>query len=441
MIEQIRLLHLNDLHSHFEHYPKVKRFFERACPDEIETIRLDIGDNVDKSHPLTAATSGRANVHLMNRLQLDFATIGNNEGIGLSKAEMNKLYDEADFQVLLGNLEDGTGQPAWASPYAIYKTKAGTKIAFLAYTFPYYLTYQPNGWQVLDPLTCLERDLTREEVAEADLIVLLSHLGLPYDEKIAERFDQIDLIIGSHTHHLLEEGAVVNGTYLAAAGRYGEYVGQIDLNLKDGQIDQIEILAHKTSHLPSLPEDEIWIEEQVKRGFDLLSEDKICQFDHDLTLEASADLTMKAMKSYAQAPFCIINSGLIVEPFTKDLTMAELQRSLPHQMRLVRLEVTLDELAEICQEVFGKEELLRSQQIKGMGFRGKIFGNVLTSGFTYKNGKIVYNDKVIRKSDRYSLVLVDQYYFASYFETIKSKKAELLFPELLRELVADDLRQ
>ena len=48
-----------------------------------------------------------------------------------------------------------------AKPYLIHKTKAGTNIAFLAYTFPYYITYAPNGWQVLEPMARLEEDLAR----------------------------------------------------------------------------------------------------------------------------------------------------------------------------------------------------------------------------------------------------------------------------------------
>ena len=37
---------------------------------------------------------------------------------------------------------------------------------------------------------------------------------------------------------------------------------------------------------------------------------------------------------------------------------------------------------------------------------------------------------------KFSLVLVDQYYFASYFPTVKEKEVTLPFPDLLRGLVA-----
>ncbi len=52
---------------------------------------------------------------------------------------------------------------------------------------------------------------------------------------------------------------------------------------------------------------------------------------------------------------------------------------------------------------------------------------VLHSGFDYKNGKIVYNEKDIDAKEEVILVIVDQYYFASYFECLKTKKVDLLF--------------
>ncbi|KYJ76614.1 hypothetical protein NA30_06500 [Streptococcus iniae] len=59
----------------------------------------------------------------------------------------------------------------------------------------------------------------------------------------------------------------------------------------------------------------------------------------------------------------------------------------------------------------------------------------MTRGFEYKNGKIVYNRRVIGKSDAMKVVVVDQYYFASYFSRLKEMQVELLFPELLREVL------
>lgn len=440
MTEKLTILHLNDLHSHFESYPKIKRYLQEFPKSDEEVIRVDVGDNIDRWHPMTDITKGRFNVQLMNELKIDFATIGNNEGIGLAKNWLNHVYQDADFKVILGNLEDENGRPDWAEPYQIYETKAGTRIAFLAYTFPYYLTYKPGGWTVLDPMACLKRDVEIPEVKNADFRILLSHLGLPVDEKITAAVPEIDLIIGAHTHHVFEDGACLNGTYMAAAGKYGQFVGEINLTFENHELEDITIHAHETSHMASKPGDKEWIEKVVSDGRSLLRKESVKEFDTELTLEQSCQLVMDAMKDYARADVAMINSGLVVEAFGREVTKDTLHHSLPHQMRLARLEVTTSELEEICQDVYSQAELLAKQQIRGMGFRGKEFGTVLTSGFDYKNGKIVYNEKVTNKKDTVSLILVDQYYFARYFESIKSHQAELLFPELLRELVEDYLK-
>ena len=86
---------------------------------------------------------------------------------------------------------------------------------------------------------------------DCDFTILLSHLGKNVDEQIAKDYDEIDLIIGAHTHHLFEHGAQVNQTLLAAAGRYGEYVGQIDLTFNENNqlVDIIKIKAEENSTL------------------------------------------------------------------------------------------------------------------------------------------------------------------------------------------------
>ena len=82
-MEQLRILHTNDLHSHFEHFPKIGRYLKKAQADQSvdDIYTFDAGDFMDRSHPLTDATEGQANIKLMNGFNYDAITIGNNEGI------------------------------------------------------------------------------------------------------------------------------------------------------------------------------------------------------------------------------------------------------------------------------------------------------------------------------------------------------------------------
>ena len=139
MSEIIHIYHTNDLHSHFTHCPRIQSLLteRREWHEEAgdACLVLDIGDHADRSHPFTEGTAGKGNVQLLNEAGYDAVTIGNNEGITLSKAELDELYDQADFSVVVANLMDLDGnQPTWASPNHIIETKNGTKIGLIAAT-------------------------------------------------------------------------------------------------------------------------------------------------------------------------------------------------------------------------------------------------------------------------------------------------------------------
>lgn len=64
---------------------------------------------------------------------------------------------------------------------------------------------------------------------EVDVVVILSHLGLSTDRRLAEQIMGIDVILGGHTHHVLEEPLVIGQTVLGAAGKFGQWLGKVVL--------------------------------------------------------------------------------------------------------------------------------------------------------------------------------------------------------------------
>lgn len=66
-------------------------------------------------HSISEATNGLGNTKLLNEALYDYVTIGNNEGITLAKEHLNRLYDDAGFEVLVANLFEKEGvRPEWA---------------------------------------------------------------------------------------------------------------------------------------------------------------------------------------------------------------------------------------------------------------------------------------------------------------------------------------
>ena len=114
-VETIHIYHTNDIHSHFDSWPKISRHLQsRRQLHRLENeacFVFDIGDHVDRSHPFTEGTAGKGNVALLNRAGYDAVTIGNNEGITMSKKALNTLYEGAEFDVIISNLSDLDGTP------------------------------------------------------------------------------------------------------------------------------------------------------------------------------------------------------------------------------------------------------------------------------------------------------------------------------------------
>src|SRR5699024_693227 len=181
-IEKLHIYYTNDLHSHFNQWPKVASYMnvnkrKRKYQDEDYWI-VDIGDHVDRVDPIAEAFMGKANVDLMNRLGYDVVTIGNNEGITLSYEDLFHLYDHANFHVVCGNLHSiDNEEPDWLQTKVIKTSRSGLKIGFIGLTAPFNAFYELLGWKISDPFEVLDRHI-KQLNQSADIVVLLSHLGI-----------------------------------------------------------------------------------------------------------------------------------------------------------------------------------------------------------------------------------------------------------------------
>lgn len=68
----------------------------------------------------------------------------------------------------------------------------------------------------------------------SDLIILLSHCGLIADKKLAQKYQDIDFIIGAHSHDTLKEPLKIGAVSILHAGSYAHYLGVLDINFNRG---------------------------------------------------------------------------------------------------------------------------------------------------------------------------------------------------------------
>nr|WP_220099767.1 bifunctional metallophosphatase/5'-nucleotidase [Enterococcus faecalis] len=448
------MFHTNDLHSHFENWPKIRRLVKAKrslYQKEGKTVvTIDLGDFSDRCHPLTEATDGRANVAIMNTLAYDLVTIGNNEGIGNSKKQLEHLYDQATFEVVLANLEDPKTQtlPDFCQAYKIMTTKEGTKLGFIGLTAPFPLTYNPNGWTIKQVEAVLPQLIT-EVAPQCDVLILLSHLGIDTDFMIAANYPEIQVILGSHTHHLFKDGEKINHVQLAAAGKYGQYMGEVHLFV-DADTKQVTSYAKiiETASLEEQATDAKEIAGYLTEGHRLLQAQQIAQIPETLSTDLRQPhvfitVALKALKEAGQTEAAVLNNGLFLADLPEGIINADqLHEALPHPMHLIKVTLKGSDMSRLIREMEKSRQFLRKFPIRGMGFRGKIFGELCYDGIRFERNSqtVFWQGKPIQPEQKYTLTTVDHFQFVPFFPTIELVgEVEFLFPDVLRTVVANYL--
>lgn len=453
-MERITILHTNDLHSHFENWPRIRRYLkttrQQVMADGATVYTFDLGDHVDRVHPVSEATNGQQNIQLMNQIGYDGVTIGNNEGLGFVRAQLDHLYDHANFPVILGNLRtpDTHELPDWAIDHRLLTTAAGTRLLVLGLTAPYHLTYPLAGWQILDVQPTLAALLHRF-AGQFDVCVLLSHLGLDVDRLLAKRFPQVTVIIGSHTHHLLPHGEHDHQSLLAAAGKFGRYIGKVELAITaDHQVKSAVASVTETATLPVADGDTAEITSLQDLGESILSEQRVA----NLPTAMEADPTgqprlvregLHAIAEYAGTQAAILNAGLFLQDLPSGVVnQNQLHQLLPHNMHVMTVTLSGYDLWRLVQEFELARLFLRRFPQKGMGFRGKIFGELNYLGLAYDavTHQVTWRGEPLSPTRQYRIAMVDHYLFIPFFPTISIVgKNQILYDDLLREVFAQYL--
>jgi len=360
---------------------------------------------------------------------------------------LDHLYDHANFPVIVGNIltEDTREQPKWALDHELFTTKAGTKLLVLGLTAPYKLTYPLAGWEPIGVNQALS-DLLAKYAEEADVCVLLSHLGLDVDRQISKRFPQVTVIIGSHTHHLLPHGEQDQHSLLAAAGKFGRYVGKIELTVTaDHTVESATAGVVETATLPEQPADQAEIDGLQTLGESILSEQRVA----DLPVAMEADPIgqprlvregLHAIAEYAGTQAAVLNAGLFLEDLPRGVVnQRQLHDLLPHNMHVMTVTLNGYDLWRLVQEFELMRLFLRRFPQKGMGFRGKIFGELNYLGIAYdaQTHQVTWRGEPLSPNRQYKLAVLDHYLFIPFFPTISIVgENHILYQDLLREVFA-----
>lgn len=240
------VLSTNDMHARIQRFPQLAAAVE-ACRDTTDWVLLvDAGDRwtgnafVDK-----VSVPGKPIIELMNRLHFDVATLGNHE-FDHGQAFLGRMLDSMEFEVVCANVFSDTSSFPHVPPYAIFR-RGGVRIGVIGAVTNYEGPGHPAGNRS-SFVGLAFPDPQAEAIKYAailrpkvDVLILLSHMGDDRDMELLGRETRFDLVIGGHTHIVLD--TLINGTLLTQTGKNLQNVGVSTIRLRGRKIQSVDFRA------------------------------------------------------------------------------------------------------------------------------------------------------------------------------------------------------
>jgi 5'-nucleotidase len=253
---RLTILHTNDTHSRIDPFPMDgsrnqgmggvagrAQLIKQIRSQEENVLLLDAGD-IFQGTPYFNIYKGEPEIKAMSAMGYDAATIGNHDFDGGMETLAMQLDRHASFPMIVCNYDfAGTPMETKYRPYKIFK-KGGLKVGVLGVGVELEGLVPENLYgrtKYLDPVQRANETAALLKAQNCDLIICLSHLGYKSgkmnDLHLAPQTENIDLIIGGHSHTFLETPDVVKNkkgedVLINQVGWAGLQLGRLDFNFE-----------------------------------------------------------------------------------------------------------------------------------------------------------------------------------------------------------------
>lgn len=242
----ITLLHSNDMHGAF--LPKdesgvatgglslLSGYIRKARKGRSDTAYIIAGD-MFRGSVIDSEFLGLSTIDLVNILDPDVATIGNHE-VDYGLAHLLFLEKCAHFPIINADLYVTLNNARLFQPY-INLTVGGLRILCIGIITQEVLS-STKSEAVIGTLVDI-KEAVREigvicdnyRTTGTDLTVLITHVGIEKDRELASMLNPdwgVDLIIGGHSHTVMDAPEIVNGVPIVQAGCGTGQIGRFEID-------------------------------------------------------------------------------------------------------------------------------------------------------------------------------------------------------------------
>ncbi len=399
----VTIIHSNDTHSrvlpfdsktHGENVGGVARRAElvrRIRQEAPGALYLDAGD-IFQGTPFYSVFKGEACHRIAVAAGIEATTIGNHE-LDNGIDNLKKQIAVSGIRLLCCNVFDRASGKLVFPAYHVF-ARNGVKIGVIG-------SIGDSAWldadrKYCEPMEQRNQTATVRQVARrirpyVDLVVVLSHSGIEFDEIMAAEVAEIDVIVGGHTHEELHEPRLIannpgvgtcqnglGGTIVVQAGEHGIHLGRLDLLINEtGQISTFSGRLEKitSAYEPSVDDQ---VQQLVKSYNDRLEASMQAVAGHtafELALPKEqkrthilpmGTFTAQSMLEAGKADICLVNSGSIRASISAgDITVGMIYESLPYDNTVVTFVMPGSEVQKMFDHICTNYATLDGYQYAG----------------------------------------------------------------------------
>ena len=377
--KKFTILHSNDMHGDFLAESRgeegkligglalLSGYINKVRSEEENVIYIISGDMVQGSI-IDSEFKGISTIEIMNYLAPDVVSLGNHE-FDYGLPHLLFLEKMANFPIVNANLYIKQYNKRLMLPYIIIN-KAGFDILFSGIITEKVMDTISMDRDVGSFITLQEACAEVGKITNAyknddiDLTILLTHIGFDSDKELAAILKPewgVDLIIGGHSHTILDKPENVNGIYIAQAGVGTDQVGRFDIVVDD---DTNSIVEYKWQLIPiddDIADPDLELQKYInsfKEVVDRKYNTIICKLaeklTHPLREEETSlgNLIADAFAQCANADVMFLGSGSVrVKELGPLVTLGNFISCFPYNDTLTRFTITGEQLKRIFNHI------------------------------------------------------------------------------------------
>jgi 5'-nucleotidase / UDP-sugar diphosphatase len=436
------ILYLNDLHAQTPYMAQIKSeadTFELTNKDkkDVDSFILAGGDSfIGHSKEKNKLVSS-----FLNMSKVEYSAMGNHEVDSINTLQDNLSNTNTKFVVSNMKKSGNTPFDKYIDNGQIVSStiaeKNGHKYGLVG-AAPFKLKKAKNMNEA--NLNVDEYEKTKEDIQNevkklqeqgVDKIIMLSHIGLAYDLKLAKEVNGIDVIVGGHSHDLVEglksDKNIItapdgNPVVVLQAGQNGEYIGNLDLTFDpSGKIIEATNTVKQTKNSPKNLVVKFFQDKIMGKSELLGNITKVDEMKGNSKIAESpyADFFGDAMRSELDANIALINSASIRGKLREGkMTSLDVDNLLPFENKLVKIEISEKQLIETLKEGAKSvnDKMLKPgiMQVSGLRYTIDEKGDIGEVLFEEKKGNFIKLNLQNPSDDKKFTAIADEFLINTY---------------------------